>query len=62
MCILRAVCPVDDGEDFLLFLGVHADAVQRLPGSAVRADERLVVRRDSAGALAVAPAAQRADL
>ena len=35
---------MDDGQDFLLLLGAHPDALKRLPRPAIRADERLVVR------------------
>ena len=34
---------MDDGEDSLSFLRIDADALQSLPRSAIRADERLVV-------------------
>ena len=50
---------MDDGEDSLPFLRIDADALQSLPRSAIRADERLVVCAGECRGFPVSLAAQR---
>ena len=53
--------PVDRFKDPLLLIGIDADGLKRLTGSAVRADERFVVRARQRRVTVVEPSAQRAD-
>src|SRR5699024_10461655 len=47
--------------DLLLLRRLHADGLERLPGAAVRADERFVVLSGNRRSAVVGPAAKRAD-
>lgn len=52
---------MNDGENLLLLLLADADAVQGLPGAAVRTDQRLVVFTGERRRLGVGLSAQRAN-
>lgn len=61
MCILPLRVAVDRLDDLLLLGTVHTDGLERLPGTAVRADERFVVLPRKRRSAVVDPAAKRAD-
>ena len=61
MCISLLCVAVDCLNDLLLLGRLHADGLERLPGTAVRTDERLVVLSGKRRGTVVGPAAQRAD-
>ena len=56
MCISLLCVAVDCLNDLLLLGRLHADGLERLPGTAVRTDERLVVLSGKRRGAVVGPA------